>query len=254
MNMLRFDDVTKVFGGGTGLTVVAIDGLTLEVKCAEWVLMLGENGSGKSTLLKLVTGELKPDKGEIWLAGAQVSEMQPHKRSRFVTHIHQSRDAGLPKSLTVREVLRLALETSEGTQLRRRDCERAVYERLEVIREGLSRVASEQLWHLSGGEHQLVALAVASALADDRGKRGHLLLLDEHVSQLDPHAREVVMGATERLIRRLGLSAIMATHDCDLASRYGDRRVILRRGRVAYSLSAGDGVTSASELRMLLND
>src|SRR5579872_709318 len=111
--MLRFDGVSKVFHGTNGHAVVAIDALSFDLLPGEWVVMLGENGSGKSTIFRLVTGELVPEQGEIWFHGGRASQIPPHARSRFLTHIHQSRDMGLPKSLTVWEVIRLALETND---------------------------------------------------------------------------------------------------------------------------------------------
>ena len=107
---------------------------------------------------------------------------------------------------------------------------------LESANRGFSRVLNEQVWHLSGGEHQLLSLAVAAVLVGSR-KGKHLLLLDEHVSQLDTLARKVVMEATERLIRESAISAIMATHDPRLACRYGDRQIVISHGRVVCDLN-----------------
>jgi len=212
--------------------------------------MLGENGSGKSTFFRLVTGEVLPDSGEIWVNGDNVSHVPPHRRARFVTHIHQSREVGLPRALTVAEVMRLAIEAGR-LELKGGIRDDEIAQRLETIRKGLSRIIREQVWHLSGGEHQLLSLAVAAALADSQTSGAHILLLDEHVAHLDPVSYDTVMESTSTLVRGKGMSAIMATHSCEMASSFGDRQVLLSHGRIVDSRSGADRL-SAKELKDVL--
>src|ERR1017187_9810501 len=250
--MLRFENVTKRFALGDRRSVLALDGVDFHLQPGEWVVMLGENGSGKSTFFRLVTGEVFPDSGGIWLNGNNASRVAPHRRARFVTHIHQSRDVGLPRALTVAEVMRLAIEAG-GIELKGRIRDDEIARRLETTRKGLSRVIREQIWHLSGGEHQLLSLAVAAALADSQTRGTHVLLLDEHVAHLDPVSYDIVMESTSTLVRGKGMSAIMATHSCEMASGFGDRQVLLSRGRIVDSRSGADRL-SAKELKdVLLN-
>ena len=150
--------------------------------------------------------------------------------------------------------MRLAQESRSTRRLSPNVLRRSAGDRLEELRSGLSRVLKEQIWHLSGGEHQLVTLAVASIFADGQPKGSHVLLLDEHVSQLDPISHDIVMGATERLIRDRELSAIMATHNCELAVRYGDRQVVVSRGRIVRSLSGESRVRTVEGLKKCMTD
>jgi putative ABC transport system ATP-binding protein len=247
--MLRLQSVSKRFNIGNDREVVALDRLSFTLGPAEFVVMVGENGSGKSTLFRVVTGEVFADSGQVLFAEKDVSRMEAHRRACYVTHIHQSRESGLPLSLTVEEVMRLAYESRHPEKVRSGLVRKDIADRLEAFRRGLSSVIKEQIWHLSGGEHQLVSLAVASLLADGQPKGSHVLLLDEHVSQLDPVAHDVVMEATDRLIRDGGLSTIMATHNCELAVRYGDRQIVLSRGRIAREFSGDSRIRSAEALK-----
>jgi len=247
--MLQLRGISKRFNTGNNREVVALDHLDFALGLGEFVVMVGENGSGKSTLFRVVTGEVFADSGQVFFGETDASRMPAHKRARYVTHIHQSRQSGLPLSLTVEEVMRLAYESRSPARLRSGTLRQGAADRLDTFRCGLSRVLKEQIWSLSGGEHQLVSLAVASVFADGQPKGSHVLLLDEHVSQLDPMAHDVVMEATDRLIRAGELSAIMATHNCELAVRYGDRQIVLSRGRVAGEFAGDSRIRSVEALK-----
>jgi putative ABC transport system ATP-binding protein len=247
--MLRLQNVSKRFNIGNDREVVALDHLTFTLGPGEFVVMVGENGSGKSTFFRVVTGEVFADSGQAFLGEKDVSHMEAYRRARYVTHIHQSRESGLPLSLTVEEVMRLAYESRHPARVQSGTLRKDVGDRLETFRRGLSGVLKEQIWHLSGGEHQLVSLAVASIFADGQPKGSHVLLLDEHVSQLDPIAHDVVMEATDRLIRAGQLSTVMATHNCELAVRYGDRQIVLSQGRIAREFSGDSRIRSVEALK-----
>jgi len=250
--MLQVSDLYKSFDGTGTYRRTALNGINFSLGEGEWVTLLGENGSGKSTLFRLITGEERPDSGEIILNGIKASQLPPHRRSAMVTHIHQSREGGIPKAMTVAEVMRLAVERNLSGGGKKGQIDLEVKTRLESVREGFSSTASQQVWHLSGGEHQLLSLAVAAALAGSNVANRHLLLLDEHVSQLDPIARDEVMNSTESLIRGSGMNAIMATHDCGMASRYGDRQIILGRGRILSDVKGQDRITDESALKSIM--
>jgi putative ABC transport system ATP-binding protein len=247
--MLRLQSVSKRFNIGDHREVVALDHLDFTLGAGEFVVIVGENGSGKSTLFRVVTGEVFADAGRVFFGEKDVSHMEAHRRARFVTYIHQSRESGLPLSLTVEEVMHLAYESRHPGKVRLEILRKDLVDRLEMFRVGLSGVLKEQIWHLSGGEHQLVSLAVASIFAAGQSKGSHVLLLDEHVSQLDPVAHDLVMEATDRLIRNGELSTVMATHNCDLAVRYGDRQIVLSQGRIAREFVGDSRIRSAEELK-----
>jgi len=251
--MLRLKRVSKRFNIDSDREVVALNALDFELARGEFVTMVGENGSGKTTLLRVVTGEIAADAGQVLFGNVDATKMPPYHRARFVTHIHQSRESGLPLSLTVEEVMRLALE-SRTHGITRRGIHQRAEEQLESLRKGLSRTLKEQVWHLSGGEHQLVNLAVASVFADGPSKGGHILLLDEHVSQLDPVAHSVVMEATDQLIRSRRLSAVMATHNFELAVEYGDRQVVLSEGRILKEFVGESRIRSPRELKDVISN
>lgn len=250
--MLRIENVTKRFNHGGEREVLALDAVHLAVGTGSFAMLVGENGSGKSTLLNVITGFCFPDQGKVFLGEIDVSAMPAHQRARNVTRIFQARESGLPRAMTVFEILRLAIEARERTARSVKACHSEIKSSLESIRNGLSNVMPEQVWNLSGGEHQLVNLAVATVLAGRESNRKHVLLLDEHVSQLDPGARETVMAATDALIARTRVAAIMATHDCELATRFGNRQIVMGHGRVFKDLEEGCRMRSPRMLSDLI--
>ncbi|MGO8735465.1 MAG: ATP-binding cassette domain-containing protein [Terriglobia bacterium] len=252
--MLRLIKISKRFNVNSDREVVALDSLDFELSRGEFVIMVGANGSGKTTLFRIVTGAVAQDGGRVLFGDIDASKMPAHRRARFVTHIQQSRESGLPLSLTVEEVMRLAFESRNEALTSGGVIRQKAQERLESLRKGLGRILKEQIWHLSGGEHQLVNLAVASVFADGKGGGSHVLLLDEHVSQLDPVAHHVVMEATNGLIRERQLSALMATHNVELAARYGDRQVVLSQGRILREFAGESRIRSPEELTQVVSN
>lgn len=251
--MLICEKISKTFLCSTHREVKAIDELSIEMKSGEFVVMVGENGSGKTTFFNLVSGRLYPDSGNVIFDNRDITTLPPHRRARSITRVYQSRASGLPQSMTVKEVMRLALDsTRKGLRFRKTELARFMSDQLEQIKKGLLTLLNEQMWNISEGEHQLISLAVAAILSKRDPNSNHLLLLDEHVSQLDPMAHEMVMEITDKLIRDEGLSAIMTTHDVEVATQYGSRQIILSRGKIVADLAAKNRLQSAKELRKLL--
>jgi putative ABC transport system ATP-binding protein len=247
--MLTLDNISKKYLIPGNRVIVAVDRLSLELTLGAFAVVVGANGAGKSTLFDLIVGHSSVDEGRILIGGVDVTTTAAHKRSRRVTLISQSRSASLPKALTVREVMRLAMESGGGCRNSRLD--RACCEKLEGLERNLSRILNSQLWHLSGGEYQLVALAVATVLCEHDGK-GHLLLLDEHISQLAPAARDRVVAATVQLVRDRKLTTMLATHSASVAATLGNRQIVLSGGRIHADLTEERRITDADKLRALL--
>lgn len=232
--MLRLVGLAKTFQTPNGRDAVALKDVTLEVGVNELVMLMGPNGAGKSTLFGAVTGDVRLDRGSVTVFNTDITLMPRYRRARLVTRVHQSREAWLPRALTAEEVLTLAKENTS--------CDLGNAHGSETGEPTFGRVdtyGAEQVWYLSGGEHQLLSLAVAACLVRRTRPAGHVVLLDEHVSQLDPLEKERIMLATVELARLPGVTTIMATHDCEVAATFGTRHVIMRGGRIVQDTAGG---------------
>ena len=205
--MLRLEQVSKRFCLPYGTVINAVKDITLTLSRGDFAVVVGLNGAGKSTLFDLISGHLYVDAGQIYFNNANITFYPPHKRAKIITLISQMRGAGLPRAMTVKEVVQLAVETRNRARHSYQSVD--ICEKLEALEPGLSRIANSQIWHLSGGEYQLVALLIASILCEQSVGSPHILLFDEHISQLAPSARERVLRVTKELVNQHNLTAMM---------------------------------------------
>ena len=219
--MLQLQGVTKDFTVTGGGTLRALDGVDLHVERGELVTVLGPSGCGKTTLLRSIAGFEQPDGGMITIDGHAVvgPGMRPvPAHERGVGLVPQ--EGALFPHLTVAQNVAFGL-----TGRRRGDRRRRVAEVLELV--GLADAARRRPHELSGGQQQRVALA--RALAPDP----EVILLDEPFSSLDEYLRETLRLEVRDLLRRLGATAVLVTHDQEEALALGDRVVVMRHGRIA---------------------
>ncbi len=210
---LSLDDVSLDFAG-----VQALRDVSLEVRSGEIVFVLGPSGSGKSSLLRLVSGLERPQSGDIRLAGITVAGndgfVEPeHRRVGMVFQ-----DFALFPHLTVAE------NVAFGVKGARHDRDRLVTDLLERL--DIARYARRYPHMLSGGERQRVALARALAPRPD------VLLMDEPFSSLDEQLRDRVGRETLALLRGIGTTTLVVSHDPREALRSADRVALLRGGRL----------------------
>ncbi len=210
-SMIRLDAVTKRFGD-----VVAVDEASLCVDRGEVVALLGPSGCGKTTLLRLVAGFERPDAGTVEVAGrvaADAATWVPPERRR-VGMVFQ--DYALFPHLTVAE--------NVGFGLPRKERATRVDALLATV--GLDGLGPRYPHELSGGQQQRVALARALAPSPE------LVLLDEPWSNVDPFLRESLRGEVTEIMRPLGVTVVLVTHDREEAFSLADRIALVRDGRV----------------------
>jgi putrescine transport system ATP-binding protein len=210
--LVRFDAVTKRFGG-----VTAVDRLTLDIHAAEFFALLGPSGCGKTTLLRLLAGFGQPDEGRILLDGEDISAMPPYERP--VNMMFQS--YALFPHLTVAGNIAFGLK-QEG--MARHDIRRRVDELLALVR--LDEHGKRYPHQLSGGQRQRVAMARSLA------KRPKVLLLDEPMAALDKKLREDTQFELARLQEQLGTTFVIVTHDQEEAMTVADRIAVMNRGKL----------------------
>jgi iron(III) transport system ATP-binding protein len=198
-------------------TVVAVDGVSLEIREGELVTFLGPSGCGKTTALRIIAGFETPTSGRVLIGGQDVSHLPPHTRNTAMVF----------QSYAIFPHLTVAENVAFGLQMRsvpKRDISSRVRAILDLVElGGLEHRAPEQL---SGGQQQRVALARA-IITEPR-----VLLFDEPLSNLDAKLREQMRGEVRSLQRRLGITSVYVTHDQAEAMALSDRIVVMQAGRV----------------------
>lgn len=198
---------------------VAIAGVSLAVHSGEVLALIGQSGSGKTTLLRLLGGLLDPDQGEVLfhgekLEGPKTKLVPGHEQIRLV---HQ--DFKLHHRMTVAENLKNALL---GYQL---DYQKERTEEL-IIRCGLTKVRTQFVHELSGGEKQRTAIAMALATEPE------VLLLDEPFSNLDLQTKNELLQLVRTIADELQTAIVLVTHDTRDGLEIADRVAVLRAGRL----------------------
>ncbi|RLC72255.1 MAG: ABC transporter ATP-binding protein [Chloroflexi bacterium] len=199
----------------------ALEDVSVEVGEGEVVSLVGPNGSGKTTLLKCINRILSPQRGTILLEKRDVSKVSLKELARLAGYVPQSAARSFPT--TVFDTVLLGRKPYLGWAVSARDKDVA----LNLLRSmGMEDMILRDFNELSGGEKQKVLLA--RALAQEPA----VLLLDEPTSNLDLRHQLEVMDLICSLAKGNGVSAIMAIHDLNLASRYSDRVILLKKGLV----------------------
>lgn len=208
--VLRLHAITKTYGKDSPSPVTVLDGIDLSVDRGEVVALVAPSGAGKSTLLHIAGLLDTPDTGQVLLNGRDMTGLPDKARTEarrvdvgFVYQFHHL----LPEFSAAENIVLPQL--ANGT------AQRAAADRAAdlLARVGLSHRADHRPAALSGGEQQRVAFCRALANAPA------LLLADEPTGNLDPATSDRVFDVLMGLVRETGLSALIATHNLDLAQR-----------------------------------
>jgi sulfate transport system ATP-binding protein len=210
--MIEARHIVKRFGDFT-----ALESVSVEVERGSLTALLGPSGSGKSTLLRVIAGLERPDSGQVWLEGHDVTSIPPQERGVGFVFQHYAAF----KHMTVWN------NVAFGLKIRRRpraEVKRRVAELLELVQ--LSRLGDRYPAQLSGGQRQRMGLARALAV-DPK-----VLLLDEPFGALDARVRKELRGWLRRLHDETHTTTVIVTHDQEEAMDVADRVVVMNGGRI----------------------
>ncbi|MEM9684612.1 MAG: heme ABC transporter ATP-binding protein [Pseudomonadota bacterium] len=221
--MLSATDVSFAAG-----KAVILDSVTVEARAGELLAIIGPNGAGKSTLLKLLTGELRPSRGQVAMTGRPIAAWK--KRDAALCRAVVSQSTSLSFPFRVFEVVLMGRAPHAGRTTSVRDT--------HIVAEAMRLVDVEHLGNrifptLSGGEQQRVMLARALSQIwwEGEPKDERYLLLDEPTSNLDIAHQHGTLSVARRLAEAGG-TVVSVLHDFNLAALYADRIAILSAGRL----------------------
>ena len=229
---VRFDGVGLDLPGGRRL----LEGVRLDLEAGTTTALLGRSGSGKTTLLRTVNGLVRPTVGDVWVAETRVGTADLIQLRRSIGYVIQ--ETGLFPQMTAERNVGMALELlgkSKAGMARRAE------ELFGMVGLPFAELRGRYPWQISGGQRQ--RLGLARALANDP----KVLLMDEPFGALDPMTRAEMQTMLRDLLRRVGKTVLIVTHDLDEALYLAGRVVLLEGGKVVADLPAAE--VMGSEVR-----
>lgn len=214
--VIEVTDLVRDFNGRK-----VLNGISFKVMKGDTMIIMGGSGCGKSTLLRHIIGSMQPSSGSVKLFGEEITRMDEKQLSRIRRRFGMLFQSGaLLQSLTVGE--NVALPIVEHSDLDPGIVDLMVKMKLEMV--GLTGFEHLKPAEISGGMKKRVGLARALALDPE------LLFSDEPTAGLDPIMTSVVDILTQEMTRKLGVTAVVVTHDMTSAFRIGTKMIMLGTG------------------------
>jgi len=232
--MIRIVDLVKSFGPKK-----VLNGLDLEIRTGETMVVIGQSGSGKSVLLKLLIGILKPDSGGIHIDGSDVTALGGEERQRVTRKFGMLfQAAALFDSMTVAQNVAFGLE--RYFDLAPEAVARRVEECLDKV--GLHGIERLMPYELSGGMKKRVGLARAIAY------RPEIILYDEPSTGIDPIRADAINELIVLLRKEMNVTSVVITHDMVSARKVADRIAMLYEGRIIAAGTSDEIMNSANPI------
>jgi osmoprotectant transport system ATP-binding protein len=216
--MIELNNVSKSFDGGARFCV---DSVNLKVPKGTLLVLLGASGSGKTTTLKMINRLVEPTSGRVLVNGEDVCRHDPVELRRGIGYVFQG--IGLFPHLTVAQNIAVVPRLLGWPALR---TSQRVDELLKLVHLPPAEFRSRYPRQLSGGQQQRVGFARALAAGPE------IMLLDEPFGALDPMTRDELRDEFLQIRRRLGLTAVMVTHDMTEALLSADHVAVMNDGRL----------------------
>ncbi|WP_125588388.1 ABC transporter ATP-binding protein [Companilactobacillus jidongensis] len=230
-SLLEIDNAIKTISNDNQELNI-LDGINLSINPQDFIVVLGTNGAGKSTLLDAITGANTLSSGKILLNGDDITSTNLAKRSRYISRVYQDPKLGTSPRMTVAENLLLAKRRGLPRRLRLRKLNDHMKEFASFTKDlpTLDNRLNTFTDKLSGGQRQTLSFLMAII------QKPELLLLDEHTAALDPQTSQELMELTNKVIIEKKLTCLMVTHNLTEAVKYGNRLIILKKGKIVLDL------------------
>lgn len=203
---------------------IIFDGLDLTLREGVVTTLIGANGSGKTTLFNLMTKQLRPQAGDVYLRRGNIAYIGLRDFARLVSIVHQNNTA--PGDLPVEKLVRYGREPYHGLGQVASTEEDDAMVKWAIETCDLGEFVEKPVASLSGGQRQRAWIAMALA----QGAR--VLLLDEPTTYLDVRYQLDILRLVRRLNREFGLTVVMVLHDINQSLYYSDEVVALAGGRI----------------------
>jgi putative ABC transport system ATP-binding protein len=240
--VVKLEDIHKIYGNGTEISVHAVRGVTIDIQKGEFVALMGASGSGKSTLMNVLGCLDRPSQGRYLLDGVDVSNLDRNERADIrnqkLGFVFQGFNL-LARTTALENVELPMLYTKQ--RVTAHDMRDRAMQALDIV--GLANRADHLPNQLSGGQQQRVA--IARALVNNP----QVLLADEPTGNLDSRTSVEVMGVFQKLNEQ-GITILMVTHELDIA-HFCKRNLILRDGRVVSDVQVNPRLIAVEELKKL---
>ncbi|MBO0431246.1 ATP-binding cassette domain-containing protein [Enterococcus sp. DIV0660C] len=233
--ILTIKNGKKVVNNGLNENKVLLEEINLSINEGDFITVLGGNGAGKSTLFNTIAGTLQLSQGSILFKDRVITKDSEEKRAAFLARVFQDPKMGTAPRMTVAENLLLAQKRGQKRPLQLRNLKKQkefFYQLCEEVGNGLETHLDTPAGELSGGQRQALSLLMATIRVPE------LLLLDEHTAALDPKTAKSLMELTNRRITEQKLTCLMITHRMEDALNYGNRLIVLQKGRIVQDLNA----------------
>lgn len=205
---------------------VVLDGVNLSIGKGESLVVIGGSGTGKSVMIKSVLGILRPEAGQIFVDGEEVTHLSGRGRDEYLKKFAMLfQGAALFDSLSVWE--NVAFGLVQGRGMNRKDAREIAIDKLGKVGLGPD-VAKLYPSELSGGMQKRVGLA--RAIASDP----EIIFFDEPTTGLDPIMADVINDLIVSTVKDLGVTALSITHDMVSARKISDRIAMLYKGKIIW--------------------
>ena len=215
--------------------------LDVDVPRGKVVTVIGQNGCGKSTMLKTVSKAVTPKRGEVVFCDRRLGEYAPKKLAQQIAYLSQVHES--PPDIDVRTLVSYGRYPYSrfGKGLTKADAE--VIDRALSLT-GLTALQGRVLSTLSGGERQRAWIAMTIA------QEPEILILDEPTTYLDVSYQVEVLELVKQLNRKLGMTIVMVLHDLNLAARYSNLLLAIKKGRL-YAFGKPPEIVNEKNLKNL---
>jgi branched-chain amino acid transport system ATP-binding protein len=232
--LLKVDAISAGYG-----KLQILNDVSLEAEKGKVTVVVGPNGSGKSTLLKTVAGLTTIYKGTVSLDGEAISRLEPHEIARKgIAFLPQTESTFA--QLTVRENIRMAAYTVRASDIRER-----LGTALDMFPQ-ISKYMGTKVQSLSGGERQMVAMAMAMM------RKPTVMMFDEPTANLSPKLALQVLRTVESFAKERGITVVLVEQNARRALEIGDRAYLLVSGRNAFTGAASELLSHKELAQMYL--